>query len=751
MKTKIFICSVLLSAPVFAQDSIQEPSAFKQKTDQIIQDVKEYFKKKTPEQKGDIMYNYFNFSRAAGYYSSEDSLSTQGMRRLADSYAKMAQYDLSLPVYKQLAERSDCQSMDIYNCANMLKMNGAYEEADSYMKKYAEKAPTERRAIFNSKQYDKSSSLMKNLGIFELTNVGMNSEKQEFASGMYLDQLVYSASTPRKGFIIKEYFWTSETFLDLYLADIDGDTIQSFNALVPSFNKKYHEGPVAFNGTYSKMIYTANNYSRNKSEDGSVKLQMFTAEKDIDGNWTDAIPFKYNSPEYSVGHPSLTSDGKTLFFSSDMPGGLGGADIYKCTLVGDTAWSTPENLGPEVNTEGDELFPNFIEKTQLLLFASNGHYGLGGMDIYLISLKVPKFMKAMNLGAPLNSSADDFGLVLTSTMKSGYASSNRKDGGKGNDDIYYVKLLKDLPNPWKEINGIASNNFGKSLANTNINFRNETGDYVDSVVTDANGKYTLNLPTGMKFTMDVTKPSYRSLTNLLSTNTTDNILSLNPVLDHRVIVKGHISNSTKNEPLANATVALYTKDFKFIDSVKTGKDGSYFFDVLDKKEFVLVTSKSNFQTDTNFVSSEEINDVIENEIGVLQLIPDGVYAVEDEMFLKVRTIYFDWNSSNLRADKSILDEVVAILNQFPNLHIELGSHTDCRGSKAYNQNLSEARAQASVRYIKERITNPKRIHYRGYGETKLVNDCACEGTRIVPCSEEDHQMNRRTEFKIIAK
>jgi len=207
----------------------------------------------------------------------------------------------------------------------------------------------------------------------------------------------------------------------------------------------------------------------------------------------------------------------------------------------------------------------------------------------------------------------------------------------------------------------------------------------------------------------------------------------------------------KNEPLANATVALYTKDFKFIDSVKTGADGSYMFDVYDKKEFAVITYKNNYFTDTNFVSSEEINDVIESELAMAQILPDGVYSVEDEVFLKVRTIYFDWNSSNLRADKSILDEVIKILNDFPNLEIELGSHTDCRGSKAYNQKLSDARAKASTSYIKERISNPRRIHSRGYGENKLVNDCECEGTRIVPCSEEDHQMNRRTEFKIIKK
>lgn len=750
MKKKLFICFLIISLPLAAQDTIQENSSQEGKTG-LVAKFKAIFVKKSPEQKGDAMYELYNYSKAIYYYGQSDTLHVDGLRRFADSYAKMAYYDQSLNTYKLLVERADCTPTDLYQYANMLKMNGSYDEADSWMKKYAEKAPNEKRAILNTRSFEKSASLMKDQKIFELTNCLMNSPMQEFASGMYFDQLVYSASPPRKGPVIKEYLWTSETFLDLYLADIDGDTVQSFNALVPSFNKKYHEGPVAFSGDYSKMFFTANNYSGKKATDGRIHLQLYFAEKDIDGNWSDAVPFIYNSPDYSVGHPTMSVDGKTLFFSSNMPGGYGGSDIYKCTLMGDTAWSTPVNLGPEINTEGNEMFPNYIEKSELLLFTSDGHYGLGGLDIYVASLKVPDYIVPMHLGAPLNSSADDFGLFLNSKQNSGYVSSNRKSDGKGNDDIYFVKMLKELPDPWKEIKGVAKNNFGRTLANTKINFRNEAGDYVDSTVTDANGKYSINLPVGMKFTMDVSKPSYRSVTNVLSTNTTDNVLTLDPTLDHRVIIKGNVSNSTKKEIISNATVALYTKDMKFIDSVRTKEDGTYFFDVYDKKDFVVITSKNNFFADTNQVSSEEINDVIENDMAMAQILPDGVYSVEDEMFLRVRTIYYDWNSSNLRADKSVLEEVIKILNDFPNLKIELGSHTDCRGTKEYNQRLSNARARASAGYIKARISDAQRIKSKGYGETKLVNDCECEGTRIVPCSEEDHQMNRRTEFKIIAQ
>jgi outer membrane protein OmpA-like peptidoglycan-associated protein len=749
MKIKLLICSIIIAFPVMSQDTPSDTSSVNKST-KFMQQIKSVFMKISPEQKGDKMYDYYNYLKASYYYEREDSLSTSALRKLSDCYVKLASFDKAALAFQKLTDRSDCVPSDFYNCANLLKMNGLYEDADVWMKRYVEKAPNEKRAILNSDVYEKSSSLMKDQGVFQLTNCGMNTPLQEFASGLYYDQLIYSASAPRKGLVIKEYLGSGQTFLDLYIADIDGDTVQTFNPFVPSFNRKYHEGAATFSGDFNKIFFTANNYSSGRKKESGNNIQLYYAEKNIDGEWSDPLPFQLNKPEFSIGHPSLSADGKTLFFASNMPGGYGGSDIYKVSLL-DTGWSTPVNLGPEINTEGDELFPNYIDKTQLLLFSSNGRYGLGGLDMYLASLKFDKYIRPMNLGAPLNSSADDFGFFLASNQKSGYLSSNRKSDGKGNDDIYYVKLLKELPNPWKEINGVASNNFGRSLANTKIHFKNETGDYVDSVVTDANGKYAINLPIGMKFTMDVTKPSYRSVTNILSTNTTENILSLNPVLDHRVVIKGHVTNTTKNEPLTDATVVLYTKNFTVVDSVKTDKDGNYRFDVFDKKEFVVVTNKFNFFSDTVLVNSEEINDVIEGDLAMAQILPESTYSVEDEMFLRVRTIYFDWNSSNLRADKSVLDEVVKILNDFPNLEIELGSHTDCRGSMAYNQNLSEARANTSAGYIKSRISNSRRIKARGYGEKKLVNDCECEGTRIVPCSEEDHQMNRRTEFKIVKK
>jgi outer membrane protein OmpA-like peptidoglycan-associated protein len=750
MKTSIFFYLLLVSVPIVAQDAYLEGD-FQTTNQGYSSKSKPNLGKSSHEKKGDEMYDYYNYSKAIYYYEQADSLQTSGLRKMADSYAKLQSYDQSLNTYKLLVNRTDCSASDLFNYANMLKMNGSYEEADYWMLRYVEKAPEEKRASLNASSNETTASLIKDDRIFELTNCGMNTPKQEFASGMYMDQLVYSASSPKRKLIKKEYMATGEPFLDLFIADVDGDSVQSYKEFFPAFNKKYHEGPLTFSGDYTKVFFTSNDRTGKKAKDGLINLQLYYSEKDLDGEWTEVVPFKYNNADYSFGHPSLSADGKTLFFSSNMPGGYGGSDIYKSVLMGDTAWSAPVNLGPEINTEGNELFPNYIDKTQLLIFTSDGRFGLGGYDIYVASLKVEKYIVPIHLGVPLNSSGDDFGLYLNSDQTAGYVTSNRKNEGKGSDDIYSVTMLKELPNPWKEVKGVAKDNFGRTLSNSKVYVVNENGDYSDSVFSDDEGNYLINLPVNMNFTMEVTKESYTPVINELSTETADNVITLDPVLDHRVIIKGIISNTTKKKPLGGAKVSLYNRDRELIQAVVSEKDGSYLFNVNDVIDYVIVASKGNFFSDSSSVSSEEVNHVLESDIGLVQILPDGVYSVDNEMFLRVRTIYFDYNSSALRADKSVLNEVVKILNDFPNLKIELGSHTDCTGTAEYNQSLSEARAKSSEAYIRARISNPRRIKSVGYGESKLVNNCECEGEEISPCSPQEHQMNRRTEFKIVAK
>ena len=204
-------------------------------------------------------------------------------------------------------------------------------------------------------------------------------------------------------------------------------------------NRKYHDGPVCFNADGTLMALTRDNYN-SKSADGTRNLQLFTSEF-INGQWTDPISFPFNNPEYSIGQATFTPDGKYMYFASDMPGGKGGTDIYKVERRTDGTWGKLINI-EAINTEGDEMFP-YYNKNGILFFSSNGRVGLGGLDVYMVSVKDDKYGAVRNLEAPINTSADDFALLLDDKLQMGYLSSNRK-GGKGSDDIYFVKALKPL-------------------------------------------------------------------------------------------------------------------------------------------------------------------------------------------------------------------------------------------------------------------------------------------------------------------
>lgn len=619
-----------------------------------------------PEQKGNKMYSIFAYSQAIEHYSKADSLTVIGLGNLADSYARMEQFKNSLDTYRNLVERSDCMPQDYFRYANMLKINGFYKEADFWMQKYHLASPEEIRAQLNVAEINESVNLRKNKGEFKIENLGINTDKQEFGSVLYGNQLVYSSNAPRKGIIIKKYIWTNEPFLDFYVTDTLQQNEITRTPFELKFNKKYHEGTITFTGDLQRVYFTANNY-KSKSSNGIIKLQLYFADKQLDGTWGEPQLHEFSDKEFSIGHPWVSNDGKTLYFSSDKPGGFGGVDIYRSTMNENETWSTPENLGAEINTEGDEMYPYFNEEDQIFFFSSNGHFGLGGLDIYAVAIHHNFFGKVNNLGTPLNSSYDDFGVVFKSNMNRGYFSSNRIDG-KGGDDIYaisYLKKLKLEESP-KEIKGTVMN---------------QDSELLDSV-----------------------------------------------------------------------SVVLYDTEMNAIDSLLTDSTGRFSFIVDPYRDYSLIGTLEKHKDDSSSVSLDILEESVTIDLTLVREKIEPVFIeVDHQLFLSVQTIYFDLNSSELRADTRNLDHVIEVMNDFPNMVIELGSHTDCRGTKDYNQRLSDERAKSSTEYIKERITNPDRISGKGYGETQLINDCACEGKITSNCEEEEHQNNRRTEFKIISQ
>lgn len=276
---------------------------------------------------------------------------------------------------------------------------------------------------------------------FTIGNISFNSAKCDFGGyDFQKGETLYFISSRRKGLIRRTWTWNADNFLDIYTRKISSEkeVVKPFSKKV---NSNFHEGPICFSADESRVYFTRNNIAKGKlrkDQKGIQNLKLYFAEVDEKGNWSNSFELKLNSKEYSVGHPTISKNSKTLYFVSDMPGGFGGADIYKAEILADGNLGQPINLGNKINTEGQEMFP-WLSKEGQLFFASDGLIGLGGLDIFVADLSKDGLVNAIqHAGIGINSERDDFAFILSGDHKTGYFSSNR-DGGQGDDDIYSLR------------------------------------------------------------------------------------------------------------------------------------------------------------------------------------------------------------------------------------------------------------------------------------------------------------------------
>lgn len=384
-------------------------------------------------------YNYYKVIEEAE--KNKENANAEALRKIADSYKLTGDYSNAESCYAKLIAMPEKTAEDIYNYAGILKTKGNYAEAKSQMSAFSVLKPADKRAVLFAKNPDYTSNLLINKEQFKIKNLNLNSDGQEFGACYFKNAIVFTSSKEVTGPVYRLSGANKKPFLNLYIASADETGEITFPKPLKKLNKKLNEGPAAYNKDGNIMFYTSNNYKL-KSIDGKQKLQL-TEIKHVNSSYGEVtlkIPFYYNNKDYSVTHPALSADGNTLYFASDMPGGKGGIDIYKCKRNEDGSWGKPENLGDAVNTEGNEVFP-FIHESGLFFFSSDGHPGLGGLDIFVAQVKDNQITNITNPGVPLNSNKDDFSFILNQTKNKGYFSSNR-DGGKGDDDIYYFDLLK---------------------------------------------------------------------------------------------------------------------------------------------------------------------------------------------------------------------------------------------------------------------------------------------------------------------
>lgn len=714
----------------------------------------------------DEAYSKYLYNDAIDGYESINQKKRDNLMlsKLADSYRLAGNSKKAETYYAQLEQKGGATSTDILRYAEVLKMNGKYDLAIAKMEQYNLQVPGEDRIIKHVTDKTYYVPLNEDKGQFALTNLKMNTSESDFGTSYLNDKVVFVSSRQGIGFTKYEYNWNVKNFLNLYsfVPDKSDKTKVSKIKHVTAkggINKKFHEGPATFNADGNLMIFTRDRY--NKTEELNTNqvrvLELWWSEKDANGEWGKAQPMSFNNKEYNVGHGALTPDGRTLYFVSDMPGGDGESDIYYSTRNGDGTWSSPTNAGQNINTEGKEMFPFYHDKG-MLFFASDGHAGIGGLDVFMATVSGTTFGTSKNLGSTLNSFMDDFAFILDKEMKTGYVSSNR-DGGKGNDDIYAFDLLKPFKLT-KRIEGIAREK-GKGIILTGavIKLYGADNNVLAEVLADNNGYYSFDVDPDLDFKLTGDLDKYNQGKNTASTKTEEEVVKADLDLDRipEIGLLCFVSDAKSGVPLEGAHLIFKDKTTgKEFANVFTDKEG-YWSKALeqakinDKLSYDITVSKEGYLDKTltfNHLIDKEGVIKVHNELDLTL----GKIEVGTDIgkLIDINPIYFDLGKYNIRTDAAKeLDKIVEVMNKYPSIVIELGAHTDCRSSYTSNEKLSDDRAKSSAAYIVSKGISQERIYGKGYGEKELLNDCKCEGSLKSTCSEEDHQKNRRTVFKIV--
>lgn len=676
------------------------------------------------------------------YLKKKDSTNTEVIRKLANCYRLTNQSELAEPLYGKLT-KANPEWSDIVNYAEMLMMNKKYDVVFRYINspEIASKNEPRLQKISNSIQHlnDLASA---DTGNIRISLLPFNSKESDFSPAFFGDGIIFSSTRLSTDLIQRNHTWTDKNFTNLFISG-SSDNFTTVHKFAKKLKYKYNYGPATYNERYRVLYYTLNN-PKKKSKTGFKNLRILSATYNVEKQkWVKTNLFPFNSPDYACTHPSINPEGSKLYFSSDMPGGYGGMDIYVCTWM-DSLWSRPINLGPKVNTNGEELFP-FVDRDSLLFFATDGRGGLGGLDVFSINLKDTSAYPE-NLGSPINSYADDFGLIKFPNADKGFFSSSRGNSGI-DDDIYSYTRIKQKG---KTVNVfVVDNNTGRVIDSSNLQVNSEVFKTPMNYFLPDGKIFNLSVTAGKLFNFTASAKGYETNNIQAVMNNQDSIYVIKLLKEKKgCIVQGFITDKNSGQKLDSALVVITNlMNNTEVYSTLTDAKGFYRFTGLvgGSKFKIEVNRKGYFSKDQNLntlgntcITTKDRETDFTNDF-ILEPIIIG-------KAIKIENIYFDLNKYNIRVDAAIeLNKIVKLLNDNPDIIIELSSHTDARGSDASNMTLSDNRAKSSAAYIISKGIAANRITGKGYGESKLVNNCG----NNVKCSEKDHQQNRRTEFQVI--
>lgn len=593
------------------------------------------------------------------------------LQHLADAYYFNGKLDEANKWYTELFEGQyenknvgELPSEYYYRYSQTLKAVQNYDKAKELMNQFALLEKQDQRV----EEYNKNREYLKDLEgkyrEYEIQLLPFNSSYSDYGGTILGDYLVYtSARETTNHKKNKIHSWTNESYTALYQSKLNGNK-EAIPERFPIDEAAYvNDATAVFTQDGKTMFFTRNNAKSNgKSKQNKTHhstLKIYKALKQTDGSWGQVMELPLNSDNFNTAHPALTPDGKWLYFASDREGAIGQSDLYRVAIYAHDGYGPVENLGQVINTEGRESFP-FISADYQLYFASDGHPGLGGMDVFKARINPDgSFDSVINMGEPINSSMDDFGFYLDVKERKGFVSSNRV-GGKGADDIYAVTERYCKQSLEGKVYDLDRNEI---LANASIIVSDGLYQKSDTLRTNAQGIYRISdLNCGLKYRVRVEKEGYNTV---------------------------EVAFKLKYEPESTTAIDIG----------------------------------------------------LESSTKPLQ--------INDDLFkrLQLKPIYFDFDKAIIRNDAAIeLMKIVEVMQAHPTMKIDVRSHTDSRGNDTYNLNLSDRRVKATIQWMTKQGIEASRLTGRGYGETQLLNSCS----NGVSCTETEHQVNRRSEFIIIA-
>jgi outer membrane protein OmpA-like peptidoglycan-associated protein len=692
---------------------------------------------------GNKAYDRMAYKQAAGFYEQalkKDSSDMVVWGKLGVCYRNLNDARNAEKAFGKVVSSGTSNTNEHYFYILALMQNQKYTAAKEQVLKFKSAYAGDPRLVQLESSMGRLDDYLIKQGTFNVKTINRNTGASDICAVPYKEGIVFVSD---RGMMSNKKMVTSTTdrpFYTPYFAKGTGASFDPATVFSTSLRSDYHAGPMAFKADGSVMIITRSSAADGKpakDDQGMVRLQLFSSVKG-ENDWGMEVPLPFNSTNYSCAHPALSADGNTLYFSSDMPGGSGGMDIWKSSWDGN-AWSKPENLGSRINSPGNDVYP-FITTEGVLYYASNGLPGLGGLDVYMAENSKGSWGNPENLGADINTSDDDFAFTYNNESKTGYFTSNRSGQGL-NDDLYFYEKLCTNTNVT-----VLDEETGKPVIGASVKII-ENGEDLGNVLTDDTGVINRCLNASRNYEFIATREKYKearvpvsSSQLAASSGSATATLKVKRIPDSIAHVEGRVFNADDKSAAPNLTVTLVNKKSGETKTTTTDAAGKYRFEKLD--------IDADYEVRTKKTDCGEPNEAFNTKgiVGTKTITMDIPLLCKNDV-IEIENIYYDYKKFDIRPDAALeLDKIIVILNKYPNMRIELRSHTDSRGNDNFNLKLSDDRANSAALYIISKGIDSKRIVAKGYGESDLINKCK----NGVKCEEKEHEENRRTEFKILS-